>query len=83
MGNKTVQWTTPEYPRGDDNIIKANNIAFDRSKSEKKHARRVIKYEKFLGVEESLHTFILQVEEEPYLKALKEEYIGYRSRTPL
>ena len=64
----------------DDNI-QAKDTAFKRSNSEKKHSRRVIKYEKFLGVEESLLTLILKVIKEPYLEALKEEYIGYGSRT--
>ena len=30
------------------------DMAFDRRKSEKKHARKVIKYENFLQMEESL-----------------------------
>ena len=46
------------------------------------HARWVIEYEKFLEVEESLCTLILQAVEEPYPEALKEEYIWYGSRTP-
>ena len=58
------------------------DTVFDRSKSNKRHARRVIEYEKCLGIKESLHTLILHVMEEPYLKALKEEYITYGSRTP-
>ena len=33
-------------------------------------------------MEESLLTLILQAVEGPYLKALKEEYIGYVGRTP-
>ena len=41
-------------------------------KSEKKHARKVIEYEKLLGVEEPLHTLNLQAVEGPYLDALKE-----------
>ena len=57
-------------------------MAFDRSKREKKHARKVIEYEKFLGVEESLCTLILQAVEGPYLEALKEYFIGYGGRTP-
>ena len=37
----------------------------------------------FLGAEVSLNTFILQVVEEPYLEALKEQYIGYGRRISL
>ena len=54
IGNKMVQWTTTKDPRGHDDNIQAKDMAFDRSKSEKKHARKVIKQEEFLGVEESL-----------------------------
>ena len=67
---------------GYDNNIQAKDTAFDRSKSEKKHARKVIEYKMFLGLEESLRMLILQVVWEPYLEVLKEEYIGYGSRTP-
>ena len=52
-------------------------MAFDQSKSEKKHARRLIAYDKFLGVEESLQTLILQAVDEPFVEAWKEEYIRY------
>ena len=41
-----------------------------------------MKYEKFLGVKESLQMLILQAVEGPYLEALKEDYIGYEGRTP-
>ena len=82
-GKEEVQWTTPKDLGRYNNTIYAKDAAFDESKSEKKHARQVFKYEKFSGVQESLHTLILQAVEEPYLKALKEEYIGYSSRTPL
>ena len=58
--NETVHWTTPKDLGGYDDTIQDNDTVFDRSKSEKKHARKVIKYEKFLGVEESLCTLILQ-----------------------
>ena len=81
-GKVIVQWTTPKDPGKYDETIQAKDTAFNRSKSEKKHARRVIEYEKFLGVEECLCTLIIHAVEEPYLKALKEEYIGYGSRTP-
>ena len=75
IGNKTVQWTTPEDPGGYDDNIQAKDTAFGRSKSEKRHARKVIEYKKFLGVEERLQTLILQAMEGQYLEALKEEYI--------
>ena len=71
VGNGEVQWTTTKDPGGYNDTIQAKGTA-----------RWVIEYEKFLGVEESLLTLILQVVEEPYLKALKEEYIGYGGRTP-
>ena len=48
---------------------------------ERKHARKVIEYEKFLKVEESTRTLLLQAVEEQYLEAFKEEYIGYGCRT--
>ena len=80
IGNEEVLWTTAEDLGGYDDTIQAKDTAFDRSKSKKKYARKVIEYEKFLGVEESLRTLILQVVEEPNLEALKEEYIGYGSR---
>ena len=82
IGNKMIQWRTPEDPGGYDDNIQVKVMAFDRKKSEKKHARKVIKYKKFFGVEESFRTLILQVVEEPYFKPLKEEYIGYGGRTP-
>ena len=44
--------------------------------------QKVIKYKEFLGAEESIQTLILQEVEEPFLEALKEEYIGYGRRTP-
>ena len=61
IGNKEVQWTTPKDPGRYDDTIQAKDTAFDRSESEKRHSRQVNEYEKFLGVEESLHTLILQV----------------------
>ena len=39
-----------EDPGGYNQTIQAKDTAFDRSKSEKKHARQVIEYEKFLGI---------------------------------
>ena len=82
IGNETVQLTIPEDLGRYDDSIQAKDIAFDRSKSEKKHTRKVIEYEKFLGAEVGLCTLILQAVEGLYLKALKEEYIGYDNRTP-
>ena len=46
-------------------------MAFVRSKSEKKHTREVIEYEKCLVIKKSLQT-LLQVMKELYLIALKE-----------
>ena len=40
IGNETVQWTTPEDPGGYDDTIQAKDMAFERSKSEKKHAKK-------------------------------------------
>ena len=77
IGNLAVWWETPEDPGGYDKTIQAKDSSFDQSKGEKKHARKVIKYEKFLGVEESIRTLLLQVVEESYLEAPKEKYIGY------
>ena len=81
IGNEEVNWTTPEDLGGYDDTIQAKDTAFDQNKSKKKHARQVIEYKKFLGVEESLHTLILQAVEEPYLETPMEEYIVYESRT--
>ena len=53
--------------------IQPKNSSYDCSKCKKNHAQKVIKNEKFLGVEENIPTLILQVVEEPYLEALKEE----------
>ena len=64
------------------NSNQAKDTAFDQSKSEKKHAWKVIEYEKFLGVEESLQSLILQAVDEPFVEALKEEYIEYDRWTP-
>ena len=47
-----------------------------------KHVCKVIEYKKFLGVEESISTLITQAVEVPFLKAIKEDYIGYGGRTP-
>ena len=52
-----VQWKTPEDPSRYYDSIQAKDMAFDRSQSKKKHAKKVIEYEKFLGAEESLRTF--------------------------
>ena len=77
IGNPMVQWTTCEDPGGFDDTIQAKDSAFDRSKGEKK---MVIEYEKFLGVEESIRTLLLQAVEEPYLEVVKAEYIRYGGR---
>ena len=66
IGNEEVIWTT-SVDLGVD-TIQAKDTAFDRSKSKKKHARQVIKCEKFFGVDKSL------------LEALKEKYAGYECR---
>ena len=77
IGNPAVQWVTLKGPRRYNETIEAKYSSFNQSKGEKKHARKV-----FLGVEESIRTPLLQVVEEPYLEALKEEYIRYGRRTP-
>ena len=81
IGNPAVQWTTPEDPGGYDESIQWKDLSFDQCKWEKKHTRKV-KYEKFLGVEEKFRTLMLQVVDESYLEALKEEYIQDGGRTP-
>ena len=82
LGNECLKWETPEDPDGYDASIQAKDTAFDQSKSENKHARRLIEYEKFLGVEENLRSLILQAVDEPFVEALKEEYIGYGGQRP-
>ena len=57
-------------------------MALYHSKSKTKHTRRLITYEIFLGVEKSLQTLILQAVDEPFVEALKEEYIGYGRLMP-
>ena len=54
IGNEHLKWKNPKDQGGYDDSIQAKDMAFDQSKHEKKHARRLIEYEKFLGVEESL-----------------------------
>ena len=76
-GNEWLQLETPEDLSGYDDSIQAKDTAFDWSKSEKKHARKLIEYEKFFGMEKSLQTLILQAVDEPFVEALKEAYIGY------
>ena len=71
--NETVQWENPRYPGGYDDSIQAKDMALDRSKSKNKHARKFIKHEKFLGMEESLITVILQAVDKPFVEALKED----------
>ena len=77
IGNERLQWETPEDLGWYNDSIQAKNMAFDWSKSEKKHARRLLEYEKLLGVEESLWILIVKTVDEPFMEALKEEYIGY------
>ena len=60
IGNSTVQWATPKDLGGyDDAAIKAKDTSFNRSKGAKKHTRKVIEYEKFLGIEENIRALIL------------------------
>ena len=80
IGNAVVAWNMPEDPRGNDESIQAKDSSFDWSKGKKKHSRKVIKYEQFLGVKESIWTLLLQAIKKPYLEALKEDYIGYGGR---
>ena len=54
IGNEHLQWETLEDPGRHDDSIQDKDAAFDLSKNEKKHARRLIEYEKFLGIEGSL-----------------------------
>ena len=82
IGNPAEWWDTPEDPRRYDETIQAKDLSFNWSKGGKKHLRKVIKCEKVLGIEESIRTLLLQAVEEPYLEALKEEYIGYGGKTP-
>ena len=82
IGNWTVQWTSPEDSGSSNKTIWPKNSSFYHSKGKKKHAQRVIEYKTFLGVEESIQILILQVVEETYLIALKEEYIGYSRQMP-
>ena len=74
--------TTLEDSVGYDDNIQSMDMAFDRSKSEKKHAQKVIEFEKILGIEESLHMLILQAVEGLYPEVLKEEYIRYGGKLP-
>ena len=82
IGNPEVKWDTPENLGGYDELIQAKDSSFDRSKGEKKHARKVIKYEKFLDIEESIQMLLIQAVDKPFLKALKDDYIGYDRKTP-
>ena len=75
IGNEMVQWETPQNPGRYGNSIQSKDTAFDCSKSKKKHARKAIKYEKTLGLEESLRKLILQPVDKLFVEALKEEYI--------
>ena len=61
-------------------MLQPDYSAFDQSKGEKVHARKVMEYEKFLEVKESMRQLIWQVVEEPYLEALKKDYISCSGR---
>ena len=50
---------------------------FDQSKSEKKHAWKLI-----LGAKESVWSLTLQAVDAPFVEALKEVYIRYVGQTP-
>ena len=65
IGNLAVQWDTSEDPGVYDKTIQAKDSSFNHNKWEKKHARKVIEYENFLGVEECIRTLLLQSIEEP------------------
>ena len=70
-----LQWTSPGDPGGYYESVKPKDSSFDQSKGEKKHATMVIEHNKFLGVEESRRTLILQV-------VKREESTGYGGKTP-
>ena len=42
IGNEAVQWTTSEYPRGYNENIQAKDMAFNRSKIEKKMKEKLL-----------------------------------------
>ena len=75
--NLVVIWATSEDPGGYNKSIHAKDSLFDQSKGEKKYTRKVIEYEKFLGIKESNQILIIQAIKNPYLEALKEDYIGH------
>ena len=75
--NPAMHWTTSKDPIGYDETIQAKDSSLDRSKGEKKHARKVLEYKRFLGAEESIRSLLLQAVEELYAEVLKEEYISY------
>ena len=76
IGNPTIECMTPKDPGGYDEIIQVKYSPFDKSKEEKKNARKVIQYKKLLGVEESIRALMLHAVEEWCLEALKEKYIA-------
>ena len=55
--------------------------AFDQSEDKKKHERKVIDYEKFLGEDEIRRQLILQAADSTQLEVLEEDNIGYGWRT--
>ena len=75
--NSQKEFNKPKDPGPYNNLIVAIDTTFAQSKKEKTHSRKEEEYEKYLGIIESIHTLILQVVNEPYLEALKEEYIWY------
>ena len=60
IGNPSV----PGDPGGYDKAIQAKDSSIDQSKWKKKYARKVIEYEKFVDVDESIRTLLLQAVEE-------------------
>ena len=82
IGNEQLQWETPEELGSYNDSIHAEDNAFDQSKSAKKHAKKLIEYEKLLEVEESLWISILQAVDEPFVEAPKEECTEYNGQAP-
>ena len=79
--NPWTVWNEPEDPGLYNNSIAAMDTTFAWSKKEKTHFRKEKEYEKYLRVTESIQT-LLQAVDEPYLEALKQDYIGYDGVLP-
>ena len=77
-----MKWDIPEDLGGYDESIQAKDLSFTRSKGGEKHARKLVKCEKFLEVEESIWTLLIQAVDELFIEPLKEDYIGYGRRMP-